>query len=653
MKEQGTTRFRIRKLLSDGVPRTVSMLAAELELLQNTAYKVVQRMEKAGQVERDEHGYVRIASASPAWTAAPAKREPVDSLTARLEMHASGRGQALLTAAVRSSAQEKPPRMSSRSILSDHVPSGPAHERFASGMQMADSMDLLQMQKVTPAEAVFPNYVGWSGVIEPEYDLMEPYTILDTEVYFRQAIHRRLSLMFRNGVRLMSDSPAIESYIRKRISRLETAMQQTFEGLLKDILFNLLVCSNCIMIKIRSAEGQVSGYRIVPPYHLIPVMDGRGRIAKWRHYVGGGRIQQEYEASEIVHFFWDRKPGHVFGTPRTIAVRDDIVALRRIEEHMELLLNRMLFPLFHFKVGTEKAPCQITAEGISEIDLVRRIIESMPRDGMLITDERVSGDVLESGFRGIDLSPVLEHYKRRVVTGLGVSSLDLGEPDTSNRATADNVSQNLKDAVASDCAWFAGQVKQMMFRDWIEESQQGWNVARALSRISLEFPEIDVDSMIKLETHAINAYNNNAITHAELRSRMKLAPLGESGMAETHFMQHTLPLASLRMSARPDPAERTVQTLVQPENQHGRNPGPTKAKSSMEIQTADWLSREILDLAEMLDTQDLGRAAELLAVSLGLDMDSAGEFARQVRAAESDLDKIRQAVLANFSAASG
>lgn len=647
IRPEQTTRDRIRTLLSDGVARTASMLAAELGLKQNTAYKVLQRMIRAGQAVRGEDGYIRLPGQAGEDFSRPPEVQSArrhDAVAMRLAAQSSGSGQALVGFAVRSAVSESQLRPPQRAALDLRSPSADQDRGQGRPVSMTDAA---AAQLAAPsAGPIFPSYFGYAGVVEPEYDLLEPYTMLDTEVYFRQAIQRRLSLMFRNGIRIMSDSQSIDAYIRRRIGRMEIFMQQDFSSFLKDILFNLMICSNCILVKVRSSASSdeagpnekngfrtpVAGYRILPPYRIFPVLDGRGRIEKWRSYLGAGRIAEEFPAEDVLHFFWDRKPGHIFGTPRTIAVRDDIVALRRIEEHMELLMNRMLFPMFHFKVGTEKAPCQITADGISEIDLVRRIIESMPRDGMLITDERVSGEVLESGLKGIDITPILNHYKRRVITGLGISSLDLGEPDTSNRATADNISQNLKDVVASDCAWFAGQVKQMIFRDWIEESPVNWNVQRALSRINLEFPEIDVDSMIKLETHAINAYNNNALTLAELRSRMKLPPLSDEALRQTHFHQHTLPLASMRSLPSRNPAESQTQTLVQPENQHGKNQGPSRAKSSLVRE----LLADLRDTVELIGGEDACQAAEMWALSWGADPESARSLAAEIAPVWSD-----------------
>ncbi|MGD0905148.1 MAG: hypothetical protein ABR924_19825, partial [Terracidiphilus sp.] len=43
------------------------------------------------------------------------------------------------------------------------------------------------------------------GIIQPEYNLLEPFTIYDTEPFVRQAVNRKLSLMFRNGFEVVGD----------------------------------------------------------------------------------------------------------------------------------------------------------------------------------------------------------------------------------------------------------------------------------------------------------------------------------------------------------------------------------------------------------------------------------------------------------------
>ena len=502
--------------------------------------------------------------------------------------------------------------------------------------KVADEIDILNA------------YWGWRGIIEPEYDLLEPYTLVDTEAYYRQALRRMHSLMFRNGVEIMGENQTFVDYVKKRVNQVAYVMGVTFDNFLKDVLWNLLVCSNCIVTKVRDNESSggvksdknenrvpVAAYAIIPPHTIFPFLDGKGHIQVWRRFYKDGRPYRDYKPEDIIHFFWDRKPGHLFGTPRTAAVRDDIFALRRLEENLELLLVHHLFPLFHVKVGTPEDPVTYLPDGSSEIDYIRAQIQNMPKEGVFVTDDRVSVDVHGAEGQGIDPQPVLDHFKRRVLVGIGVSGIDVGEADTANRSTADNVSQNLKDAIKADLSWFSGQVKMEIFKEMFTESKIKMSVQNAVADVGLGFGEIDTDGQIKQETHAMNAYNNHLLNEDEARRRMRMKPLADDERKKSHHELHIVGLEKVRhghtkelanidhkhalelqekageQQARTaavqavstkktkvthksasggsrtkethEPtahAQKMVAQIMQPSNQHGRNFDPHKAKSS-------------------------------------------------------------------------
>ena len=237
----------------------------------------------------------------------------------------------------------------------------------------------------------------------------------------------------------MGDNQDFVQYIERRMKQFGYMMNQKFLMFLKEVLFDLMVSSNCIVVKIRDAEASggyandknrnlvpVAGYKVVPTQTIFPFLDGKGRIEKWRRFFGMGRPFRDYPVEDVIHFHWDRKPGHLFGTPRHVSFRDDIFALRRLEENIELLMVHHLFPLFHVAVGTPEAPCQYTTEGMSEIDKIRMLIQEMPKEGVFVTDERVKIEVHGAAKEGIDpIHPAglqAPHLYR-----MGVSPIDLDE----------------------------------------------------------------------------------------------------------------------------------------------------------------------------------------------------------------------------------
>jgi hypothetical protein len=493
---------------------------------------------------------------------------------------------------------------------------------------------------------VLNSYWGWVGTIDPEYNLLEPYTLLDTESYLKQALMRKHSLMFRNGIKFIGENQSFVEYAEKRSNQIGYVMGVTWQSLLKDIVWNLLVCSNCVVIKIRDDDASggtandknnnrtpIAAYTIVPPHSIYPYLDGKGRIEKWRRFFKNGKPYKDYPVEDVIHFKWDVKPGHIFGTPRTVPVVDDIYALRRLEENAELLLIHHLFPMVHIKVGTPEAPCEYYPDGGSEIDYIKSQIMSMPKEGVFVTDERVDLEVNGANGQGVPPDKLLEHYKKRIYIGLGVSGIDLGEADTANRATAENVSQNLKDQVKSDLDTFVDQVRMAMLKDWFQESPTQLSVQNAVSDVKLEFHEIDIDGQIKQENHALNLWNNHLLDQDETRKRLKHKPLSKDTERGTHFYKHEVELTKIQHNQAKDLAKlnnelnppaaatgptrkttikkshsrsanggvskshtktveepagpkaaskgkKAVATKSQPENQHGKNMDPHKARSS-------------------------------------------------------------------------
>lgn len=493
-------------------------------------------------------------------------------------------------------------------------------------------------KKIEQEKDYLNSYYGHYGTILPEYDQYEPYTMIDTESYLMQAIRRKHSLMFRKGFKIEGENDRFTKYINMRLNTIGYMMGMTVENFLKDILYNLLILSNCFMLKFRDEEASggisntkngkkvpVAAYMILPPHSIFPFVNQKGEIIKWRRYYGSARKYKDYRLEDVIHFKWDVKPGHVYGTPRTIPVRDDIFALRRLEENVEMLLINHLFPLFHVKVGSEDAPAQMLVDGITEVDLIKAELENMPKEGVFVTDERVEVDVVGIKGEAPDPGEIMKHYKARIFTGLGVSPIDMGETDTGNRATAENVSQNLKDSVKADLAWFCGQFKMCIMKELFEENSTQLSVQNAIQDVNIIFPDVDVDGHIKWENHVIEKFNNHLVTEPEARRELGMTPMTAKDSKLTHYNMHILDLQQKGIALKnqgmiesmavrgevaagkaKDPAgskankgAKSVANKNRPANQHGRNLDPHSARSSMDPNLLyDLLVQEMARLKE-------------------------------------------------------
>jgi len=302
----------------------------------------------------------------------------------------------------------------------------------------------------SPVKAYTHN-MGRSRVVSamweaPEWDLAEVGRIIDVEAYVRRAFAVREALFMKEGYEFVGQNPTRVSYVRRRFQQIEAATGIPIKILFQRTVGSLIALHNAFWVKKRDKKasggksyklnGQtfdpVAGYFIAPAETIRFKRDEYGRILKYRQSVWG-KEEVEFNPEDVIHFYFDKRDGFSVGTPITVPIKDDIRALRRIEENIELLYYQYLFPLFHYKVGTEKNPAMTFPDGTTEIELVQRELASMPSDGLWVTPERHEIEVKGSEGKALDPKDVLEHFKQRVFSGLGVSNVDMGEGGSANR----------------------------------------------------------------------------------------------------------------------------------------------------------------------------------------------------------------------------
>ncbi len=251
---------------------------------------------------------------------------------------------------------------------------------------------------------------------------------------------------------------------------------------------------------------------------------GAGNAYRWRQLLPNG-AEIFFDPKDVVHFTFDKKEGFLFGTPSIVPVIDDIRALRTIEQNIELLVYKHLFPLFHFKVGTELRPAGITEDGEREIDVMRRELQFMPTEGGLVTSERFEVDSIGSESKALRAESYIEHFKHRVFSGLGLSSVDFGESDTSNRSTSDNMSRALIDDIKDYQDSFEAQFNAFIVDELLLEANFTDDVLKVENRVELFFREIDIDKQIKVENHNVDLFLKDGITWDELRAELGRDPI--------------------------------------------------------------------------------------------------------------------------------
>jgi hypothetical protein len=501
----------------------------------------------------------------------------------------------------------------------------------------------IEIKKIKPVNAPVLSYrssVTQRGNFEPsEWNLNEIGRVEDVESYVRQSFRKKCGLMFKEGWEFIGPNPTTIRYLQERLKQAEAATGMPIKLLLRETAMDLIKYSNAYWYKVRSLKqsggkrrelpsgrvvNPVAGYFKIPPEMVEIKRNKNGKVLKYRQRSPEGRIQ-EYEPINVVHFYFDRKSGFATGTPALIPVMDDIRALRRIEENIELLVYQHLFPLFHYKVGNENAPAEIYPDGTNEVDIVRQEVQFMPSEGSIVTPERHEITALGAEGRAIRAEGYLTHFKKRVFSGLGLSAVDFGEGETANRATADNMSRALVDDVKAMQREFETFIDEFLLKELLLESTFSFDVLAKENMVHLKFHEVDLDAKIKVENHEMTLYQGFLATEDETRRAMGREPItdderdntfweivkkpqaiiqsldeafiqeeavGSAGIDSEEAEQskankrrmaeeERLAKAKGKPTTKASGAERKAKAKNQPSNQHGKSQGPTKRKSSL------------------------------------------------------------------------
>lgn len=407
----------------------------------------------------------------------------------------------------------------------------------------------------------------------PEYDLNSLAKLEDLESYVRRAYRAKEGLMFKEGWAVVGADPDRVKYINTRLKQIERATGTPFSLLLRSTAANLIRSSNAFWVKVRNIEASggkervspsgksikpIAGYFSLPPETMNIARDPNGKVRGYRQRLNSG-LYLDFNPEDVVHFFVDRKEGFAFGTPITVPVESDIQALRKIEENLELLVYQHLFPLIQYQVGTEDNPGRsIYPEGRSEIEVVQYEMRTMPSEGMIVTPGHHQIKAIGLEGRALRIEGYLNHFKARVLAGLGVSSVDVGEGGTSSRSTADTMSRNLVDDVKSYQDTLEIFIHDLVVKELLEESTfDPSTLFDDENLVRVVFKEIDLENRMKVENHALESFNNNALTFSELRREFGREPFTpeDEEWEDTHWKLFQEPLALIQAVDEPYSAQ--------------------------------------------------------------------------------------------------
>lgn len=392
----------------------------------------------------------------------------------------------------------------------------------------------------------------WS---EGEYDLVEIFKLLKFESYFFKATQKKQEQLTKSGFSIHSDNDEIKEYLDARFSLMELQTDLSLKAIINEISFYLIVCSNAFLIKTRDKDQQyarsytidgkeifpVSGLFLVHPtslkprYKWVTFREGTSvrhklELDAWV-YVNKRGVLAEYDPEDVAHFTLFKEHGMTLGTPEVVSVIDDIRTLRKMEEDVQLLLYRDLFPILHYAV---EDPTMIDhASGTTELDQAKRDLDRMMQDGGIATDARHKINYIGAQGKHIEVRPYLEYFQHRVFSGLGVSASDLGMSADVSGATATSMSKQLLDSARFIQQEVTRQFDELILREIVLASPFGINGLTRENRPSLKFEEIDIEWKIRTENHAADQFTKGALTIDEVRNQRGLKTMGDEHLKRT------------------------------------------------------------------------------------------------------------------------
>lgn len=424
----------------------------------------------------------------------------------------------------------------------------------------------------------------------PAYDLNDITRLEDVESIIMQAHLKKLALMFKQGWSLIGKNPKTVEYIEQRFQEIDNCIPDHEDGveeLLINTAANLIKVSNAFWVKVRDSRGTKLGkvikkngktyqpvvaYFNIPPETMMYGYDEWGHIIGYKQWMPDGRVIF-FDPEDIIHFRYNRKTGITIGTPILIPVKDDIKALREIEENIEILLHQHLFPLFQFIVGTEDSPATALPGGQDEIDYWRERIETLPAEGALVTSERQKIEVIGVQGEAVDASKYLEYFRNRVIGGQGMSGIDFGIADAGNRATVNSMSRALTDNIKFLQISFATQLNRHVIRELLLEGGFKDPLGRE-NCVEFRFNEIDIDVLLKIQASMNLLYQSGLVTRTEARAAIGLEAMLEEDDDDL-MISH-----ALKKGIAPG-GNKLLENKTQPTNQHGKKVGSSPPKDSM------------------------------------------------------------------------
>lgn len=302
-----------------------------------------------------------------------------------------------------------------------------------------------------PLQAISPAFLPYSGMAlsnwrGASHDLREVARVEDVEPFVRQAFARKIALAIGQGFHIVGPNRYQNEWVHRRLREIESHSDGSISQLVENLIGSLVRYNNAFLIKVnasgygsgraRDDREPIAGLFCLPPEEMQVFQNPfTGEVLEWKQYRYNNAMSRYFRPEQVLHLTINRRAGDRWGVPDLIPVMSDIRALRHMEEMVQMYIHRYVYPLLFWQVGNDKYPARAlespdpSTGARTEIELAVARMRQLPSEGAIVGTHRDKIAAIALGDAKVNPEQLLGYFKSRVLSGLGVSAVDMGEGD--------------------------------------------------------------------------------------------------------------------------------------------------------------------------------------------------------------------------------
>ena len=415
--------------------------------------------------------------------------------------------------------------------------------------------------------------------------------------FLSTSLDKHMNLIAKEGWEIKGTDPKAMQYIKQRLALLRATTGITFQKLLTDVEYSLVLFGNAYLIKVPfKSKNPVPGMKLTPlkgqkpiggiftvhPARLDAVLDGVGNLDHWAFMVIGAQWAT-FAKDDVVQFKVNCPPDYTYGQPFYLPALEDIRTYRQLEWLTVMLMNRYLHPLVHVRKGVDPSGKHLYQVTDAAIQKTASMLESASADGVFVTGPDVEISVKGMESQALRAGEYLDMWKDRCLTGLNTSGPAMGETKAGVRVTADTITASMHDTTLMFQRRIAATLNSDVIYYWLIEG--GFDPITHPDCAYFIYNSVALDEDIKKRNQHIQEWFSGATTHEEYRAAIGRQPLTKKQIMEDTYLGIAAAIAGATGTMLPqNPAQGNTDNRLRPVKGGGnQTPNtPTSTKTAQE-----------------------------------------------------------------------